>query len=146
MYWQPMVTEKIKKLQALQAQTAELSAAIDKERTLELAELPTRYGYDSLAAFMKALKVAATAGKRGRGKGRKAKGPKVAKAPAAKAGKRKRARITDEVKAAVKAAVEAGKSGAAIAKEFGISAPSVQNIKKEFGLVKARGAAAAPTV
>lgn len=144
MYWQSMVTEKIRKLQALQAQTAELSAAIDKERTLELAELPTRYGYDSLAAFMKALKVAATAGKRG--KGRKAKGPKVAKAPAAKAGKRKRARITDEVKAAVKAAVEAGKSGAAIAKEFGISAPSVQNIKKEFGLVKTRGAAPAPTV
>jgi hypothetical protein len=32
------------------------------------------------------------------------------------------------------------------AKEFGISAPSVQNIKKEFGLVKTRGAAAPASV
>jgi hypothetical protein len=143
-----MVTENIKKLQALQAQTAELSAAIDKERTLELAELPSRYGYDSLPAFIKAVKAAAASGKRGRGKGRKAKtaGKATAKAATAKGGKRKRARITDEVKAAVKAAVVAGKSGSAIAKEFGISAPSVQNIKKEFGLVKTRGAAAPASV
>jgi DNA-binding CsgD family transcriptional regulator len=39
----------------------------------------------------------------------------------------------------VKAAVEAGRTGAQIAKEFGISVPSVQNIKKELGLVKKRG-------
>jgi hypothetical protein len=37
--------------------------------------------------------------------------------------------------------VQAGQSGAEIAKAFGISLPSVQNIKKEAGLVKARGAA-----
>ena len=52
--------------------------------------------------------------------------------------KRKRAKLTSELKDQVKVAVEAGKTGAAIAKEFGISLPSVQNIKKEFGLVKAR--------
>jgi DNA invertase Pin-like site-specific DNA recombinase len=52
--------------------------------------------------------------------------------------KRKRAKLTSELKDKVKGAVEAGKTGAAIAKEFGISLPSVQNIKKEFGLVKAR--------
>jgi len=38
--------------------------------------------------------------------------------------------------------VEANKTGQEIAKALGISAPSVQNIKKALGMVKARGAAA----
>jgi hypothetical protein len=45
--------------------------------------------------------------------------------------------ITDETRAKVKALVEAGKTGAEIAAEVGISLPSVQNIKKALGLVKA---------
>jgi transposase len=40
------------------------------------------------------------------------------------------------------AAVQEGKSGAEISKSLGLSLPSVQNIKKEAGLVKARAAAA----
>jgi hypothetical protein len=59
------------------------------------------------------------------------------KAP--KAAKGKRAKITDEIKAQVKALAESGKTGQEIAKALGISAPSVQNIKKAFGMVKARG-------
>ena len=51
---------------------------------------------------------------------------------------RTRAVITDETRANVKKLVEEGKSGAAIARELGISLPSVQNIKKALGLVKAR--------
>lgn len=123
-----MVIEKIQELSALQAKAAKLQAAIETERTAELASLPGKYGYDSVKAFIKALKAAAGGGRRKRGAGKKAAG-----------GKRKRAKITPELKAQVKAAVEAGKTGAAIAKELGISLPSVQNIKKEFGLVKARG-------
>lgn len=123
-----MVIEKIQELSALQAKAAKLQAAIETERTAELAALPGKYGYDSVKAFIKALKAAAGGGRRKRGAGKKAAG-----------GKRKRAKITPELKAQVKAAVEAGKTGAAIAKELGISLPSVQNIKKEFGLVKARG-------
>ena len=38
----------------------------------------------------------------------------------------------------MKAAVEAGKSGLEIGKLLGISPASVQNVKKELGLVKAR--------
>lgn len=135
-----MVTEKIKKLQVLQAQTAELAASIELERTAELAELPVRYGFGSLNEFIRALKSAATSAKGKRG--RKAKAPKAAKAPAAKKGKRTRTKLTPELKAQVKAAVEAGTSGAEIAKTFGISVPSVQNIKKEFGMVKTRAASA----
>lgn len=51
----------------------------------------------------------------------------------------RRSAITPELKEQVKARVCAGKTGAEIAHEFGISLPSVQNIKKELGLIKPRG-------
>jgi hypothetical protein len=89
--------------------------------------------------------VKAAYGKGGKAKGKPGRKPKsetAAKAPKAKAGKGKRAKITDEIKAQVKALAEAGKTGQEIAKALGISAPSVQNIKKAFGLVKARSSAA----
>ena len=44
----------------------------------------------------------------------------------------------DEIRAKVKAAVEGGAKGAAIAREFGLSVQTVQNIKKAFGLIRPR--------
>jgi hypothetical protein len=124
-----MVTDTVKELQAAKAKVAALEQSFAKELNQKLAKLPSEYGFDSLPAFIKALKQA-TGGRRG---------PKPGKV-AGKSGKRsKRAKITPELKDKVKAAVNAGKTGAAIAKEFGISLPSVQNIKKAFGLVKKRG-------
>jgi transposase-like protein len=124
-----MVTDTVKELQAAKAKVAALEQSFAKELNQKLAKLPSEYGFDSLATFIKALKDAA-GGRRGRKPGK----------VAGKAGKRsKRAKITPELKDKVKAAVNAGKTGAAIAKEFGISLPSVQNIKKAFGLVKKRG-------
>ncbi|EIP97674.1 hypothetical protein OpiT1DRAFT_02121 [Opitutaceae bacterium TAV1] len=132
-----MVIQKIKELEELKARAAKLAATIDAERTAELAALPGKYGYSDINEFIKALKLAV--GVRG-ARGRKA--AKAAKAPkAAATGKRTRAKITPELKEQVKAAVLEGKSGSEIAAAFGISLPSVQNIKKEFGLVKAREAA-----
>ena len=55
------------------------------------------------------------------------------------AGRRKRAKITPETKQKVKALVAAGKTGRQVAGRLGISLPSVQNIKRELGLVKRRG-------
>ena len=126
-----MVTDAIKELQAAKAKVAALEQSLAKEQKQKLAKLPSEYGFDSLPAFFKAVKAAA-GGRRG---------PKAEKATAVAGGKRrgKRARLTPELKDKVKAAVNAGKTGSAIAKEFGISVPSVQNIKKEFGLVKKRG-------
>jgi hypothetical protein len=46
--------------------------------------------------------------------------------------------IDDAMRAEVKKLLKAGKTGAEVAKEVGISLPSVQNIKKAFGLVKER--------
>jgi hypothetical protein len=86
----------------------------------ELAALPGKFGFDSVAAFLKAVKAAG-------GKHRDA-APK----------RRRRAVITDATRAEVKKLTEAGKTGAVIAKALGISLPSVQNIKKALGLVKAR--------
>lgn len=129
-----MVTDKIAKLKEIEAKALELKAAIEAERKAELPTLHVRYGFENLNAFIKALKAASA----GQGKGRKARAPKAAK-PAKTS---KRVKITPELKEQVRAAVVEGKTGSEIVKAFGISLPSVQNIKREFGLVKPRGEAA----
>ncbi len=128
-----MVTEVIKELEAARAKVAALEAELSKERLQKLAALPKEFGFDNVDDFISALREAAGS-RRGRRRARSAKA-------ASTSGKRrgKRAKITPEVKDKVKAAVQANKTGAQIAKELGISVPSVQNIKKELGLVKARG-------
>jgi hypothetical protein len=127
-----MVIEVVKELEAAKAKVVELELSLEKELTQKLSRLPYEFGFDDLGSFIKALKSAAGARRgRGRGKGKAVK--------ATKPGKRgKRARITPEIKAQVKALVNDEKTGAEIAKALGISLPSVQNIKKELGLVKAR--------
>ncbi|WP_068773079.1 helix-turn-helix domain-containing protein [Termitidicoccus mucosus] len=148
-----MAIDVIKQLEAAKAKVAELENSLEKEIKQKLSRLHTEFGFSDLESFIKALKYAAGAPRPGRKPGRPAKAakaakvekapavaPKAEKAPKAAGKKRgKRARITPELKAQVKTLVEAGKTGAVIAKELGISLPSVQNIKKEFGLVKKRG-------
>ena len=137
--------DQIAELEKAKAKIAQAEAKLASDRTTALAKLPGDYGFASLNEFIKAL--TAAAGKASKGKKAKAaKSVKTAKAPktekAPKAGKRGRTKITPELKAQVIAAVKADKSGAEIASAFGISLPSVQNIKKEAGLVKSRTAAA----
>jgi len=119
-----MITEKIKKLADYQGKVADLQKAIEKERAKALAGLPAEYGYETVGDFIKAVRAAVGGG--GKRRGRPAKRH------------RKHARITPDMKAKIKTAIEAGKPGSRIAEEFGISLPSVYNIKKAFGLVKAR--------
>ena len=121
-----MVNNIEQEIAIAKAKVAELEGFLKNQG--KLARLPFDFGYNDLKSFIKALKRAAGA--------KPAKAVKVVKVRKARRGKR--ARITPEMKEAVKAAVVAGKTGAVIAKEFGISLPSVQNIKKEFGLVKPR--------
>jgi hypothetical protein len=123
-----MVIEVVKELEAAKAKVVELQQSLEKELTQKLARLPYEFGFEDLRSFIKALRAASGVRK---GRGKSAKGPKAPKAG-------KRARITPEVKAQVKALVGEDKTGAEIAKQLGISLPSVQNIKKELGLVKAR--------
>ena len=107
-----------------------LEKSIAKGIQRELSALPKEYGFASLKEFVKALKAAS-----GASPGRK--GRRAAK-PAAKAKRRRRAVITDATRASVKKLVGSGKTGSQVAKALGISLPSVQNIKKALGLVKAR--------
>ena len=108
------------------AQARATAVKLEQSFVRELASLPKAYGFDSLKEFIAAVEAS------GRGK---RSGAKRAKKPS-KPKTRKRAVITDSVRAKVKALLKAGKSGSQIAKAVGISLPSVQNIKKALGLVK----------
>jgi hypothetical protein len=125
-----MVTKQIKELEVTKAKIVALEKSIAKRLHKELSSLHNKYGFSSLQEFVKALKgtVSGAARKLVSGKAVKAAGTK----------RRKRAVITDETRATVKKLVESGKTGSQIAKTLGISLPSVQNIKKAQGLVKAR--------
>jgi hypothetical protein len=114
-----MVIDKIKELADLEAKTLELKKAIARERASELAGLPGKYGYASLKEFIAAIK--ALGSKKGRSKGRK-----------------KRVRITPELKASIVKALKGKKAASAVAKESGVSMASVNLIKKAAGLVKPR--------
>ena len=132
-----MLTEKIKELEAAKAKVEELEQKIVAERAAELAGLPASFGFESVAALVKAVRAAAGGKPVKRRKVRKA-AKKTKKKQTKKKKTRTRAKITDETRAEVKKLVEAKKTGAEIAKALGISLPSVQNIKKALGLVKAR--------
>ncbi|MDE2020825.1 MAG: helix-turn-helix domain-containing protein [Patescibacteria group bacterium] len=120
-----MVTDKIKQLAQYEDKVAQLRKTIEDRLRRELASLPEKYGFDSTQAFIAAVKQAS-------GGKRSARGGALGKK------RRKRAKITPEMKQKLKSLVEHGKTGTEIAKILGISLPSVQNIKKELGLVKAR--------
>ena len=122
-----MVTEKINELAGLRAKVAELEASLQRELASELAGLPAQYGFESVGAFVKAVQAAT-----GKRRGRKPGTPQ----PARGKKHRKRAKITDEIRAEVKRMVGEKKTGTEIAKALGISLPSVQNVKKAAGLVK----------
>jgi hypothetical protein len=124
-----MVTKQIRELEVTKAKIVALEKSIAKRLHKELSSLHDKYGFASLGEFIKALR-----GTAGSGVGRKATRFKTSK----RLKRRKRSIITDETRASVKKLVESGKTGSQIAKTLGISLPSVQNIKKATGLVKAR--------
>jgi len=122
-----MASNPYAKLQSLKHQVAAIEAKLAKS-SRKLLAAPGKYGFKSMAAFIAALQQAAGA-----------KGTAATKsAGATPSGRKPRAKITPETKAKVKALAKDGKTGGEIAQALNISLPSVQNIKKELGLVKAR--------
>jgi DNA-binding CsgD family transcriptional regulator len=122
-----MVSEKMKELEATKAKLAALEKSIATELRLELGSLPAKYGFESVKAFIAALKESSTGGRGGK---------RVAKKKKSAGARRKRAVITTETRDELKKMVEDGKTGGEIAEKLGISLPSVQNIKKSMGLVR----------
>ena len=120
------ITNKAKRLAEYQAKVAALQEQVEQDRAKALAHLHEEYGFASPAELIKAIRAAARK-RRGRPAGKKV-------------GHRKHARITPDLKAKIKSALKAGKTGGAVAAQFGVSVPSVYLIKKAFGLVKSRKA------
>ncbi len=121
-----MVINKLQELAKYQKKIAALEKELGAHHG-KLRALPGKFGYKSVGELIAALHAADKKGSAPAGK------------KARKSGRRKqRAKITPEMKQKLKALVEAGKTGGAIAKALGISLPSVQNIKNELGLVKKR--------
>ncbi len=123
-----MITKKIKALEQAKAKVQQLEEAVSRGLHSALASLPDEYGFESVDAFVSAVKTAAGI--------RNGKPGRPAKAPAAGAKRRRRATLTPAVRKAVVRLVKAGRTGAEIAATLQISLPSVQNIKKAAGLVR----------
>ncbi|MEO7700669.1 MAG: helix-turn-helix domain-containing protein [Opitutus sp.] len=121
-----MITDKIKKLAEARAELEKFEQLIARK----LAGLPAQYGFNSVNAFIAAVRAAV-----GKRRGRKSSQTKSAAANTS-IKRRKRAIITVATRAEVKKLVGDGKTGNEISKTVGISLPSVQNIKKAFGLVR----------
>ncbi len=121
-----MVTNKLQKFRQYQKQMVKLEKEL-AQFNRKLLALPGKYGFKSMNSFIDAL--------RGAGGGKSGVSP----ASSVKSGRKPRVTITPEIKQKLKALVGVGKTGTQIAKSLGISLPSVQNIKKELGLVKKRG-------
>ena len=119
-----MVTDKLKQLTEYQTKVVELQNSIELERKEALAHLHKEYGFETPAELIKAIRAAT--------------GGTVARRSNGGVRRRKHARISPELREKVVAALQGGKTGAQVAEEFSISVPSVQNIKKASGLVKAR--------
>jgi hypothetical protein len=105
-----------------QKKIAQLKKHLSKNNRKLLA-LPGKFGFKNVSELIQALQAASSSG---------------AKQPKASDGKRPRSKITPEIKAQVKSMVGADKTGKEISHALGISLPSVQNIKKELGLVQER--------
>jgi hypothetical protein len=120
-------------LQQAEAQVEALRKKVGKERSGRLKTLHLSFGFASRGQLIDALTELG-------GSGRPGRPPAAAKSSAPVGGrkKRKRARITPEMKTEIIKAIKEGSSGLTVAKRFSISSQSVQNIKKAAGLVQAR--------
>ena len=128
-----MITDTLKEIESTRSKLAELERKAETERKKQLSNLHSNLGFatrEELIAALRSVDGAAAKGPRGRK-------PKAATTKVAKK-RGKRARITDDVRQQVIAALKSGEKGTKVAKDFGISLPSLQNIKKAAGMTKAR--------
>lgn len=116
-----MAKNTLLELEKYRSKVAALEKKLVKQRSKLLA-LPSKFGFKTLDEMIAAMRSAAKESGRIPESG-------------SKKPRRKRATITGETEAKVKALVEKGETAAKISASVGISIPSVAKIKKRLGLV-----------
>jgi len=139
-----MIPEALKEIAQYENKIASLQKKVEAEQKKALGNLHITAGFASRAELIAALQSlggAKAPAKRGRKPGRKPAKKAVAAKAAPKKGAKtraKRTRLTPELKEQIVAALKSGGKGAAVASKFGVSVPTVHNIKKAAGLTKTR--------
>ena len=136
-----MTSNTLKALEATKAKLASLEKKAAAEQRKRIVNLHKEAGFATREDLIAALQELGGAPKKRRGRKAKKTARKAAKKAVAKTGAKKRAKrtvITDQLRKNIIAAVKAGEKGTAVAKKFGISIPSLHNIKKAAGLTKSR--------
>jgi DNA-binding NarL/FixJ family response regulator len=121
--------------------------AAESAKLRALASLHTELGYGSAAELAAAIR-----GASGGARTATARSPIAAPSsgnavaaskatPAAPSKTRKGRRIDEDTKRQIVAALKSGEPGARVAKQLGVSYPTIHNWKTELGLVKPRGGA-----
>jgi len=128
-----------KEYEATQAKLTKLAEDLKSAEAEKFKGLPASVGLSSIDALIKALRPYASPLLKGRLNAAFAEKPSTASAVAPKGRKRRRVRLTDEDRKKIVEALKAGgKTAAQLAAEFGVSVPTVTNIKADAGLTKKR--------
>lgn len=106
-----------KELRELKAREEEIKAQLDEARKERILNLHEELAFDSPTELVEAI--------------RESHGLRVQRR---KGGRR----IPTEVRAEIEYDLKAGDTGTSIARKYGVSTPTVHNIKKDLGLVKPR--------
>ncbi len=122
-----MVDELVKKLQKKEAEVESLRRQVEAKQRKRLASLHAEFGFASTEELIAALR---SAGRSPR--------TRVAASGGDAMRASKRARVTPEMRQQIEAALQAGEKGAAVARKFGISYPTLHKIKTQVGLVNKR--------
>ena len=136
-----MISTTLKAIEATKAKLASLEKKAAAEQHKRIVNLHTDAGFETREDLIAALQSLGGGPKKKQGRKAKKTARKVAKKAVAKKGAKTRAKrtvITDELRKSIIEALKAGGKGTAVAKKFGISVPSLHNIKKAAGLTKAR--------
>lgn len=110
----------LQEIERKKQEIAELEKQAAEQRKQKLLSLHEQVGLNSVHELIEALQEVA---------GVKSSGSKS----------KRRGRITPQLREEIGQALRDGASGSQVAQQFGISTASVQNIKKDLGLVKQRG-------
>ena len=136
-----MISNTLKAIQETKNKLAALEKKAEAEQKSRIVNLHKEAGFATRAELIEALQSLGGATAK---KSRARKATKTVKAPKAKKavkGAKKRAKrtvITAELRKGVIAALKAGGKGAAVASKFGVSVPTLHNIKKAAGLTNSR--------